>query len=128
MTACTTRASRDSLARHAVPRLGRSLVDLATSAVPYLALSVVSYHLLGVSVLLSLALALPTAGFLLRTFIVFHDCTHGSFLPSRRGNAYVGAVVGFLVLAPFTAGVTTTPCTMRRRGTWSVAASGTCPR
>jgi omega-6 fatty acid desaturase (delta-12 desaturase) len=101
MTASSTRASRDSLARHAVPRLGRSLCELATSAVPYLALSVVSYHLLGVSVLLSLALVLPTAGFLLRTFIMFHDCTHGSFLPSRRGNAYVGAVLGFLVLAPF---------------------------
>jgi omega-6 fatty acid desaturase (delta-12 desaturase) len=69
--------------------------------VPYLALSVASYHLLGVSVLLSLALVLPTTGFLLRTFIMFHDCTHGSFLPSRRANAYVGAVLGLLVLAPF---------------------------
>ncbi len=101
MTASSARTSRDSLARYAEPRLSRSLLELCTSVVPYLALSVVSYHLLGVSVLLALALALPTAGFLLRTFIMFHDCAHGSLLPSRRANAYLGAVLGFLVLAPF---------------------------
>ena len=51
--------------------------------------------------LLTLALALPAAGFLVRTFVVFHDCTHGSLMPSKRANAYVGRVLGFFVLAPF---------------------------
>ncbi len=101
MTASSTQSARQPLARYAQPRLARSLLELATSVVPYLALSVLSYRLLGVSVLLSLALAVPTAGFLLRTFIMFHDCTHGSLLPSRRANAYLGAFLGFLVLAPF---------------------------
>jgi omega-6 fatty acid desaturase (delta-12 desaturase) len=89
------------LAPYARPRLGRSLLELATSVVPYLALSVLMYQALNVSYLLALALAIPTAGFLVRTFVVFHDCTHGSLLPSRRANAYVGAVLGFFVLAPF---------------------------
>ena len=62
---------------------------------------VVMYLALDVSWLLTLALAVPTAGFQVRTFIVFHDCTHGSLLPSRRANTIVGAVCGFLVLAPF---------------------------
>lgn len=51
------------LAPYAQPRLGRSLFDVATSVVPYLALSVLMYLLLGVSDLLALALVVPTAGF-----------------------------------------------------------------
>jgi acyl-lipid omega-6 desaturase (Delta-12 desaturase) len=92
----------DTLAPYAQPRLGRSVIEVATSVVPYLALSVVIYATLGVSILLTLALAIPTAGFLVRTFIVFHDCGHGSMLPSKRANAYLGAFTGVLVLAPFT--------------------------
>jgi omega-6 fatty acid desaturase (delta-12 desaturase) len=90
-----------TLAPYAQPRLARSLVDIVTSVVPYLALSVLIYNLIGVSVFLALALAIPTAGFLVRTFVVFHDCSHGSLLPSKRANAYVGAVLGLMVLAPF---------------------------
>jgi omega-6 fatty acid desaturase (delta-12 desaturase) len=69
--------------------------------VPYLALTVLIYATLGVSVLLTIALAIPAAGFLVRTFIVFHDCSHGSMLPSKRGNAYLGAFLGLFVLSPF---------------------------
>jgi omega-6 fatty acid desaturase (delta-12 desaturase) len=90
-----------TLAPYARPRLVRSLVDIATSVVPYLVLSVLIYNVIGVSVFLALALAIPTAGFLVRTFVVFHDCSHGSLLPSKRANAYVGAVLGLMVLAPF---------------------------
>jgi acyl-lipid omega-6 desaturase (Delta-12 desaturase) len=91
----------ETLAPYARPRLARSLVDIVTSVVPYLALSVLIYNVIGVSVFLALALAIPTAGFLVRTFVVFHDCSHGSLLPSKRANAYVGAVLGLMVLAPF---------------------------
>src|SRR5689334_25093028 len=59
------------------------------------------YALVHVSTLAVILLALPTAGFLLRTFIVFHDCTHGSFLPSRRANEWVGVVCALLVYSPF---------------------------
>jgi omega-6 fatty acid desaturase (delta-12 desaturase) len=79
----------------------RSLVDLATSVVPYLALTVLMYLFLDVSVWATLALAVPAAGFLLRTFIVFHDCTHGSFMPTKRGNRWVGRFAGLLVFQPF---------------------------
>ena len=92
---------RESLTRYERPRLGRSLLDIATSAIAYLAICVGMYLALTVSVLLVLALALPAAGFLVRTFVVFHDCTHGSLLPSKRGNRIAGAVLGLLVLAPF---------------------------
>jgi omega-6 fatty acid desaturase (delta-12 desaturase) len=98
----SNRASwHEALACYAEPRLGRGLIEVGTSVVPYLALSVVSYLTLGDSLWLTLLLVLPTAGFLVRTFIAFHDCAHGSLLPSRRANARVGAFLGLFVLAPF---------------------------
>jgi omega-6 fatty acid desaturase (delta-12 desaturase) len=92
---------REDLEPYAQPHLGRSLWDLATSVVPYLALSVGMYFALEVSYLLALLIAIPAAGFLVRTFILFHDCTHGSFLPSRRANHWLGMVLGLFVYAPF---------------------------
>jgi acyl-lipid omega-6 desaturase (Delta-12 desaturase) len=93
---------REAVARHEQPSLPRSLLDLATSVVPYLALSAAMYVSLEISVWITFALAVPAAGFLLRTFIVFHDCAHGSFLPSRRANLWVGRLTGLLVFQPFT--------------------------
>jgi omega-6 fatty acid desaturase (delta-12 desaturase) len=94
-------AWREGLAPYERPRLGRSLLDIATSVVPYLALSALMYLALDVSYLLVLALAIPAAGFVLRTYIVFHDCAHGSFLPSKRANAWLGVALGLVVYAPF---------------------------
>ncbi len=90
-----------TLSTYAEPTWSRGLLDLATSLLPYLALSFAMYLALRVSVLLTLALAIPAAGFLVRVFIIFHDCGHGSFLPSRRANSWVGKLTGLLVLAPF---------------------------
>ncbi len=92
---------RQALAPYARPHLGRSLLGIVTSVVPYVALSALMYLTLNVSYLLTLALAIPTAGFLVRTFIVFHDCTHGSYLPSKRANMWLGRGVGLLVFSPF---------------------------
>jgi len=92
---------RETLDPYARPHLGRSLLDLATSVVPYLALSYLMYLSLGVSYLLTLALAIPASGFLVRTFILFHDCSHGSFLPSKRANMWLGTVLGLFVYSPF---------------------------
>ncbi len=92
---------RDALAPYTRPRLGRSLADVATSIVPYLGLSTLMYLALEVSWLLVLALSIPTAGFLLRTYIVFHDCAHGSFLRSKRANAWLGKALGLVVHSCF---------------------------
>jgi omega-6 fatty acid desaturase (delta-12 desaturase) len=56
---------------------------------------------LGVSYWLTLLLAVPAAGFLIRTYIIFHDCTHGSFLPAKRANRWLGTTLGLLVFADF---------------------------
>ena len=92
---------REALAPYAEPHLGRSLLGLATSLVPYLLLLALMYLALDISYLLVLALAIPAAGFQVRTFIAFHDCAHGSYLPSKRANAWLGAVLGVVLYTPF---------------------------
>ncbi|HUA50464.1 MAG TPA: fatty acid desaturase [Solirubrobacteraceae bacterium] len=92
---------RDTLVPFASPSTGRGLLAVATSAVPYLALTAALYSTLSVSLALTVAVTILAAGFLLRVFVVFHDCAHGSLLPSRRANAVVGTALGVLVLSPF---------------------------
>ena len=101
VSTAAVRSGRTLLDRYAEPKLERSLLDLATSVVPYLVLLVGMFFALRVSVFLTLLLALPAAGFLIRAFIVFHDCTHGSFLRRRRANRLLGAAIGLLVWMPF---------------------------
>jgi omega-6 fatty acid desaturase (delta-12 desaturase) len=101
----TSRPSRapwqDTLAPFATPCPRRGLLAVATSAVPYLALSGAIYATLGISLALTVALTLLAAGFLVRVFVVFHDCAHGSLMPSRRANTVLGTTLGLLVLSPF---------------------------
>ena len=104
-SATRTRAERpywrEALAPYAAPRVWRSVLDIATSVVPYIALSAAMYLALGTSYVLTLMIAVPTSGFLLRTYVIFHDCTHGSFLPSRRANEWLGIALGLVVYSPF---------------------------
>jgi omega-6 fatty acid desaturase (delta-12 desaturase) len=92
---------REVLAPHMTPRLRPALLDVATSVVPYLGLMATMFLAFRISYLVVLALAIPAAGFLVRTFIVFHDCAHGSFLRSKRANATLGAVLGVVLYTPF---------------------------
>jgi omega-6 fatty acid desaturase (delta-12 desaturase) len=50
---------------------------------------------------LTLLLALPTAGLLVRLFIIQHDCGHHSFFQSRRANDLLGAFCGLFTLTPY---------------------------
>ena len=92
---------RAALSPYARPTLSRSALGLATSVVPYLALSALMYAALGVSYALTLVLAIPTAGFLSRTFIMFHDCAHGAFMATKRANTLLGTALGLLVFSDF---------------------------
>lgn len=94
---------KPALAPYARPDVRRGLLDVMTSVVPYLVGFALMYQLIEVSYLLTLLVAIPTAGFLLRTYIVFHDCAHGNFLPGKRANHALGVFVAFLVYTPFAA-------------------------
>lgn len=79
----------------------RAFLDIVTSVLPYLALTALMLALVDVSYLIVLVLLVPAAGFLTRTFLVMHDCAHGSFLPSRRANHWTGLAIGLITLQAF---------------------------
>jgi omega-6 fatty acid desaturase (delta-12 desaturase) len=83
------------------PDAWRSVWQLANTLMPNLLLLVLMYYSLQVSYLLTLALSIPTAGFMARTFIIFHDCGHGSFFKSRKANEITGIVCGILTITPY---------------------------
>ena len=72
---------RAVVARYQQPDVSRAVTQMVTTLVPLAAMMYVMYLSLAWSYWLTLALAVPTAGFLVRTFIIMHDCGHGSFLP-----------------------------------------------
>jgi omega-6 fatty acid desaturase (delta-12 desaturase) len=79
----------------------RSLFQLVTTLSLLAVAFVVAYKALAWSLPVALLLAIPTGGLLVRTFILMHDCAHGSLFASRRANEIVGAVTGALTLTPF---------------------------
>lgn len=91
---------RETLARYRRPSHRRSLGQIANTLPPYFALLVAMYFSMHYSYWLTLALAVPAAGFLSRAFIIFHDCGHGSFFRSAKANRYVGAFTGLLAFFP----------------------------
>jgi omega-6 fatty acid desaturase (delta-12 desaturase) len=69
--------------------------------VPYVALWYLMYRSLSISAWLTAPLALLAGGFLVRIFIIFHDCAHASFFKSRRANEWMGCLMGVLCFTPF---------------------------
>jgi omega-6 fatty acid desaturase (delta-12 desaturase) len=89
------------VARYQKPRHFRAFVQVLTTLVPLAVVFGLMYQSLTLHYLVTLLLALPAAGFLIRTFIIMHDCGHGSFFRSRRANEILGWVTGVLTLTPF---------------------------
>jgi len=81
--------------------LARALFQLATSAIPFALLWVAMLYSIDYGYWITLLLAIPTAGFLIRLFLIQHDCGHGSFFKSRTANDMVGGVIGVLALIPY---------------------------
>ena len=79
----------------------RASSELAITAVPFAALWIAMWFSLGVSYWLTLLLTAPTAGFLIRLFVIQHDCGHGSFFCSRGANDRLGRAIGVLTLTPY---------------------------
>lgn len=78
-----------------------SLWQMVNTIGPYFILWYLAYRSLEVSYLLTLALTLLAAMFVFRTFIIFHDCGHGSFFKSQRANDLVGVLTGIITFTPY---------------------------
>src|SRR5579862_5842150 len=95
------RAWATLLARYREPSVARSTVELVITAVPFVMLCVLMWAALDIGYWVCLSLAVPAAGFLVRLFMIQHDCGHGSFFRHRAANDWVGRVIGVITLTPY---------------------------
>jgi len=95
----TTWAAR--LAAYKGPDAKRSVWQLASGAVLFAAAWAGMYFSLSVGYWLTLLCAVPAAFFLVRLFIIQHDCGHGAFFRSSRAADIVGSILGVLTLTPY---------------------------
>jgi len=78
-----------------------SIGQLFNTLVPLILLWYAAYLSLSVSYWLTIPIAIIASGFVVRTFIIFHDCCHGSFFKSRKANKVLGTITGVLTLCPY---------------------------
>lgn len=90
------------LAHYREPNLFRSITEIVITLLPLLALWALAWaaYFFGLW-WLSLVIAVPAAGFLVRLFMIQHDCGHGSFFRHRLANDWVGRVLGVLTMTPY---------------------------
>jgi len=96
-----TKAWKEIVLQHQKPSTPRAVWQMVNTLGPYILLWYLMYRSLSVSYWLTLPLIILAGGFLVRIFIIFHDCGHGSFFKSRRANDIVGFITGMLTLTPY---------------------------
>jgi len=90
-TPADSRALANRLGYYRTPNAARSVFELAISGMPFVALWVLMWAVLDAGYWVGLPLAVPAAGFLVRLFMIQHDCGHGAFFRRRRATDWVGA-------------------------------------
>jgi len=92
-----------STAQYMQPNPRKAVVQLLNTFIPYCALWVLMVYTTqyGYSYWITLALAVAAGIFLVRIFIFFHDCCHGSFFATSRANRILGYVSGILTFTPY---------------------------
>ena len=90
-----------ALARYRQPNPSRALFELAVTLVPLVGLWVLMWLSLDVGYWLTLLLAVPAAGLVVRLFMIQHDCGHGTFFGHKLANDWLGRVLGIFTLTPY---------------------------
>jgi omega-6 fatty acid desaturase (delta-12 desaturase) len=97
----TDRSWENVIMRYNRPDLRKSIWQILNTLIPYAG----SWYLMILSLQypywITLLLSLPAAGLLVRAFIIFHDCGHGSFFRTRKANEILGRIIGVLVFTPY---------------------------
>jgi acyl-lipid omega-6 desaturase (Delta-12 desaturase) len=101
VTETDARTLTQMLARYREPNHGRSVIEILITIVPLIVLWVLMWVALDFGYGLYLLLAIPAAGFLVRLFMIQHDCGHGAFFRHRLANDWVGRVIGVLTFTPY---------------------------
>ncbi|WP_105384961.1 fatty acid desaturase [Neorhizobium alkalisoli] len=89
------------LSKYRQPRFGRSVFELIVTLLPFAAFWAGAYISVVLGFPIGLILVLPAAAFLLRLFMIQHDCGHGSFFARRRLDNWTGRALGVLTLTPY---------------------------
>jgi acyl-lipid omega-6 desaturase (Delta-12 desaturase) len=100
-TTVPTAVWRQIVAKYQQPSTPRALWQIINTLVPYAALWVGMYFARSVSWWLVVPMAILAGGFVVRIFIIFHDCGHGSYFESRRANDLTGFITGVLSFTPY---------------------------
>lgn len=95
------RAWSNLLAPYKLPSNTQAVFELIVTLIPFFALWYVMYLSLQIHYALTLSLAVPTGMFLVRVFIIQHDCGHGSFFKNQTTNRWLGRVLGVLTCTPY---------------------------
>jgi omega-6 fatty acid desaturase (delta-12 desaturase) len=90
-----------ALARYRTPSVRSSAIQILNTLIPFAGIWALMVLSLSVSYALTLLLAIPAAFFFTRTFIIQHDCGHGSFFRSRAACNVVGSLLGVITLFPY---------------------------
>ena len=90
-----------NIEKYQKPSVGRSIWQIVNTFIPYIGLWVLIVYSLSVSYWLTAFLIILAAGFLVRLFIIFHDCGHGSYFKSQKVNRTVGMFFGILAFTPY---------------------------
>lgn len=96
-----TSAWKEIVARYQKPCVGRAVWQIVNTLIPYVGLWVLMYFTVTISWWLTIPLAVLAGAFLVRMFIIFHDCGHGSFFKSQKANHILGAITGVLTFTPY---------------------------
>ena len=96
-----TAAWKEIVARYQEPSTPRALWQIVNTLVPYGLLWYLMYRSYLVSWWITVPLAVLAGGFVVRIFIIFHDCGHGSYFKSRLANDIVGFIAGVLTFTPY---------------------------
>jgi acyl-lipid omega-6 desaturase (Delta-12 desaturase) len=89
------------LAPYRVAKNGRAIFELTLTLTLFVVCWIVTYQLSFFSVLASLVPAIVAAGFMVRLFMLQHDCGHLALFPSKKVNDGVGRVLGILTFTPY---------------------------
>lgn len=89
------------IANYRRPELKKSLWQIANTVIPYFILWVLMIFAAKISWWLVPPIALLAAGFVIRAFIIFHDCGHGAYFKSEYTSDMVGSIMGMLTLTPY---------------------------
>jgi len=91
----------NTLKAYRVPSLSRSSFELAVTIIPFVALWALAIWVSSFSFWFALPVCIVGGGFLVRLFLIQHDCSHYAFFKSRRANVWVGRTIGIFTLTPF---------------------------